>query len=360
MYLSYNMGQVNALVQSYIVPQVKEQVFGAHAFFMRQKGKTKPFPGGRDIIQPLAWRQESGGGGWWSGVDTLDTTARDPLTVARWTPKNAYASLVILREEELQVKGPTQVKNLFSTKSELVTLTMRRLLNGDLYNDGSNAKAIGGLQHALKAFTGAAPGVLPSNTYGGITRQGRYDGSGGGTQANNWWIHYGDNTAFDAGAAAGATSFNPVVPGAVMNVLGKPWAQIAINSGGKHPTMLLSNWGAWTCYHNALSLNDRYMRPQQNTDLAKAGFENLMYKNSVWVADDQAPRSSAKVEQLYFINEDAVRLYVDEELDFTWDPFRKPHNQQLRVGYLLWRGELCIVEPRACGVLSSIDCSSVS
>lgn len=350
---------VNALVQDYVAPTIEKQIFTSTAFLYRAQKNIKWFTGGRQIRHNLAWRDPQSGG-WFSGNDVLDTTKRDLLDAATFTPKNAHANITLYWEDEQAVKGPEMMQSLMETQSEIAEESMRRTIDGDLYNDGSNVKAIGGLRHALRAFTGTAPGVLPANTYGGITRQGRYDGSGGGTQTNTWWIHNGDNTAYDTAAAAGATCFNPTVQLAIAGVLGKIWAQIGINSS-KRPSMILSNWGAYTAYHNSLLLNDRSIHPpQQNNDLARMGFEHVMYKNAAWVVDEQAPRTSAKIEQIYFINEKTVRLYVDKAANFTWTGFRTPHNQMLKVGYLLWRGEICIVEPRANGVISSVDTSSVS
>lgn len=355
---SFPWNQVNALVQDYIVPNVRDQFFKSNAFYHRARGRVKRFAGGRAIVQPLAWKAEGNGGGWFSGSDVLDTTIRDPIQAAVWVAKNAYVPIAIDWEEEKQVQGPTMVRNLMETKGEIAKNTAIDLIGTDLFNDGSDAKRLTGLQYALKDFTGTAPGVLPAQTYGGIARQGRYDGSGGGTQTNNWWIHAGDNTAY-TDASGGAGGFDPLTPGQVQQVLGKMWTQINIASG-KTPSLIVSNWGSFGCYHNALSLNDRYMRPQQSSDKAMAGYSNLMYKQAVWVADERAPRSSAKVEKIYFINEDTVRLYIHQDADFAFEPFRKPHNQMARVAFILFRGELCVIEPRANGVLSSVDTSTTS
>jgi len=353
---TFPWNQVNSLVQDYIVPNVRDQFFKSNAFYYRARNRVKKFSGGRAIVQPLAWKAEGGGGGWFSGADVLDTTIRDPIQSAVWVAKNAYVPLAIDWEEEKMVQGPTMVRNLVETKGEIAKNTAIDLIGTDLFNDGTDAKRITGLQYALRDFTGAAPGVLPAQTYGGIARQGRYDGSGGGTQTNNWWIHHGDDTAYDTVAAG---NFDPLGAGKVQGVLGKIWAAVSINAG-KQPTLILSNWGCFTAYHNALSLNDRYMRPQQNSDMAKAGYDSLMYKKATWVADERAPRSSAKIEKIYFINEDTVRLYIHTDADFAYEPFRKPHNQMARVSFILWRGELCVIEPRANAVISSVDTSAVS
>lgn len=343
---SFPWNQVNSLVQDYIVPNVRDQFFLSNAFYHRARSRVKKFSGGRAIVQPLAWKAEGGGGGWFSGSDVLDTTIRDPIQSAVWVAKNAYVPIAIDWEEEKMVQGPTQVRDLMETKGEIAKNTAIDLIGTDLFNDGSDAKRITGLQYALKQGA-AADAVPPTMTYGGISRS---------STVNTWWNHNVDGVVH---SAAAGSDFDPLGAGKVQAVIGQMWTRIAI-AAGKVPTMLLSNWGTFSAYHNALSLNDRYMRPQQSSDKAMSGYNNLMYKQAVWVTDERAPRDSSKIEKLYFINEDTVRLYIHSEADFAYQPFRVPHDQMVRVAFILFRGELCVIEPRANGVISSINTTAVS
>lgn len=352
---SFPWNQANTLAQDFIIPQIRENIFVSNAFYYRARGNLKEFPGGRSIVQPLVWKPEGGGGGWFSGADKLDATIRDPIQAAQWVPKNAYVPISIDWEEEQVNAGPTKVLDLMTVKGEIARRTIVDLVGTDLFNDGTDGKRVTGLRYALRPFTGTAPGALPSQTYGGILRQGRYDGSDGGTQANNWWIHQGDNTPITLSATV-----NVLNPSGAFTGIGGMWAKIGLASG-KRPTMILSNWGSYTSFHNALVLNERYGRPMQNSDLAKAGFENVMYKNAPWVVDERAPRVGAtKLESIYLINEDTVRLVVQTGADMMYEPFRKPFDQMVRVAYILWRGELIVVEPRANGVFDQIRCDGIS
>lgn len=344
---------VNTLVGDYVVKNIQDQWSKSNAFLYRAKDRQKTFSGGRSLQVPLVWKPEGGGGQWISGAEIIDTTVRDPVQMAVFTPKTAVVPIAVTWDDEKTCQGPNQVKDLVETKGEIAKTTAIDLIGTDLFNDGSDAKRMTGLAYSLADYTGGAPGTLPSQTYGGITRAGLY---GSSTATNGFWIHQGDNTTY-TDAAAG--NFDPLTAGTVLKVIGKMWAMIRYASG-KSPSLMLGNVGGFTCYHNALSLNDRYMRPQQDTKMAEAGYENLKYKQAVWVIDERAPRTSGKVEKLYFINEDTVRLYVHTDANFAFEPFRKPHNQLARVAYILWRGEMIVVEPRANGVISSINTSASS
>lgn len=347
---SFPWNTVNTLVGDYVVKNIQDQWSKSNAFLYRAKERQKSFAGGRSIQVPLAWKPAGGGGQWISGAELIDTTVREVLQMAVFTPKTAVVPITVTWEDEKTVQGPNMVKGLVDTLAEIAKTTSIDLIGTDLFNDGSDPRRMTGLQYSMKDFTAGSPDSLTSQSYGGITRAGT---PGLSTATNGWWLHNGDATAY-TDAAGGGGGFDPLTAGQVMRVLGKMWAGIRFASG-KSPTLILSNVGSFTCYHNALSLNDRYMRPQQDTKMAEAGYDNLKYKTAVWVIDERAPRSSAKVEKIYFINEDAVRLYVHEDANFAFEDFRKAYNQLARTAYILWRGEMIVIEPRANGVISSVS-----
>lgn len=345
---SFPWNQVNVMVQDNIVPTIADQIFLSNAAFMRMKGKQKTFTGGRRIVVPLAWRTQ-GGIKWFSGTDVFAPTVRDPFQAAEFNPKNANVDLTIDWDEEMTASGPEKVMDLMEAKGEWARSTFFDGMGSDIYNDGTDPKALAGLQYALKDFTGtsAAP-VAPTMTYGGISRS---------ATLNTWFNHTGDPGPYTTGAAG--TFVGPASTGPHFQALNRAFARSKLASG-KTPTMLLSNVGSWSDVHFNLVKNERYQRPQQNSDLFKAGFENFMFRSAVWVQDEKAPRTSAAIEKVYGIYEPSLRLHVDTRANFAFEPFRKPHNQMVRTAYILWRGELIVSEPRANFVISAIDASTVS
>ena len=340
--------QANVMVQDNILPVVTDQVFLSNAALARARQKQKTFTGGRRIVAPLLWRTQ-GGIKWFSGTDVFAPTVRDPYQAAEFTPKNANVDLTIDWDEEMQVSGKNQVLDLMANKGEAARNTFADGLASDFYNDGTDPKALGGLQFALKDFTGstAAP-VAPTMTYGGISRS---------NTLNTWWNHQGDNGP--GGAAYGTGSGANPFAGDNFNALSRAFARVKLASG-KVPTLGLSNVGAYSEIHYNLVKQVTYQRPSQPTDLAKQGFETFMFRNTAFVQDEKAPRTAGRVEKLYLLYEPGCRLYVDSRADMAFEPFRKPHNQMVRTAYILWRGEWIVTEPRAQFVFSQIDASNVS
>jgi hypothetical protein len=344
---SFPWNQVNTMVQDYIIPTIADQIFLSNAMLMRMKGRTKHFTGGRRIVVPLGWRTQ-GGLRWFNGADVFSPQVRDPFQAAEFTPKNANVDLTIDWEEEMQVSGPEQVMSLMESKGEWARNTFKDGLASDMYNTGTDPKAMAGLGYALKS--GSSGFVPPTMTYGGISRS---------STANTWWNHNVDHTAYTSGSSGTFVGDGTAGGPGVFGPINRMFASIKLASG-KRPTMILSNVGSYADVHYHLVRNERYQRPQQNSDLFKAGFDNFMFRSASWVEDEKAPRTTGKVETVYFIHEPSVRLHVDSRADMAFEPFRKPHNQMVRTAYILWRGELIVSEPRANGVMSNVDTSAVS
>lgn len=338
-----NWDMVSSLAKNKHVPALKDNFFLSNALFYRMKNRQKSWSGGPLIVVPLSFAPEGGGGGWYSGSDKFDTSIRNPIKAANYFPKNAQVTLAIDTDEELAVSGPEAVLNLVDSKMKIAENTMVDLIGTNLFNAGTNAKAIGGLQLALPDNI-----VTTAQTYGGIA----CGGAAPSSDTNGWWQPNSDATAYTCGSSGSFytnTGLNP---------MSQMFARIGLRSG-KQPSVIISNWGSWTEYHNSIAKNERYDRPQQNSDLAKAGFTNLMYRNCPWVVDERAPRNSngtsSAVEKIYVIDEKALTPYVHPQRDMQFEPWRKPIDQDARVAYIFHRMELTFDERRSSGVLSNVD-----
>lgn len=339
-----NWDMVTSISRNHHIPKLKDQFFLTNALFFRWKGKLKEtITGSPMIVQPLGFAPEGGGGQWFSGNDKLDTTIRNPIKAAHFMWRMCDVAQWIDYDEELQASGPGAVLNLVAAKRKIQLRTMQDLVGTALFNAGTNAKAMTGLQFALPDNI-----VSTSQTYGGIT----CGGAAVSADANGWWQSNSEATAWTTGASG------TFLPTSANNPIGQMIGRCHLR-GGRGPTVLVSNWGTWTDYHNSIAKNERYDRPQQSTDMAKAGFTNLMYRNLPWVTDERAPRTSAGVEKLYGIDESSVHLFNDPRCDFDDQGWVKPHDQAVRGNHLFHRIEMGFDERRTSFCISNIDTSTV-
>lgn len=344
---TYNWDMVSAISRNHHLPKLKDQLFLSNALWFRWRDKLSyEITGGPKIVAPLSFSPEGGGGMFFSGNDKFDTTIRNPIKAAEYFWKNGVVSAYIDLDEELAASGPGAVLNLVASKRKIQARTAQDLFGTSIFNAGTNPKAPTGLQFALSDNI-----VSTAQTYGGIT----CGGSAPSADANGWWQHNSDATAYTCGSSG-----DFMQAGAANTPVGVMTARANLR-GGRSPSLIVSNWGAWTDYHNSLSKNERYDRPQQQTDMAKAGFTNLMYRNMPWVTDERAPRGGAStyIEKVYLIDESSLHFFVDPRLNFKDDGWVKPHDQAVRGNHLMHRFEMGFDERRTSGVISNVNTSAV-
>jgi hypothetical protein len=134
--------------------KIADNVTKNNALLMRlsQRGKMRTFSGGRLIYQELSFA-ENGNAGWYSGYDLLPVAAQDVLSAAQYDIKQAACPVIISGLEQLQNAGPEQMIDLIGGRIDVAESTMRNLVCGGLYSDGTGAggKQITGLNSAIPA-----------------------------------------------------------------------------------------------------------------------------------------------------------------------------------------------------------------
>lgn len=341
------------LTREKVIPRIKDQYFKKNVLMYRLRPKAEMYTGGTFIRQPLSFAPEGGGGQWFAGTDKFDIRVRNPFTSATFQSKNFELPIVITQDEEDTVDGPEAFITLLNAKMKVAERTVMDSIGGPtgIYNAGTNPKAITGLQYAIPDYTGGAPGVYDTTKpYGGIPQT---------TGANTWWNSRGNNTVFITGPSGGSANYvqaNNMIPWD--NML----ADQALNAG-KHASMILCNWGVFNELSAMVNSKTTWFRPQQDTDLAKHGFKNFVYRDVTVVVDEQVPRVSSdsnRPEKVYFIDESAMHLWVHTRRDFAFEGWRKALDQALRVAYIWFRGELTFDERRSSGVHSIVRTAATS
>lgn len=131
---------------------------------MKQRGKQKPVSGGRTIVEPIEYAENSTFKRY-SGYETLDISPSDVLTAAEYEFKQAAVAVSISGLEMLQNSGKEAILDLLESRVENAIRTMTNNIGSDIYSDGTadGGKQIGGLQLLVAD-------VPTSGTVGGIDR----------------------------------------------------------------------------------------------------------------------------------------------------------------------------------------------
>lgn len=298
--------QVSGITEKKFMPKLYDNVFDSNPLLQRMKKKSyKKLDGGTSIMIPLNYAQTASSG-WYTGSDTLSTSDNEAITAAEYAWKQLYANVAITRRDELMNSGDAQKVDLVKSKMQIAEKTMADLLGTGVYNAGSTANAIIGLQ----AIIGT------SNTVGGISQT-----------TYTWWAGQLDSSTTAFSIAALQTQFN------------------AATIDNESPTVIMSTRANYNRYYGQLQPQQRFM----DDATAKGGFSSLMFNGVPFIADSHCPANN-----IILLNENQIHLCVHKDEDMRFSGFQKPENQNVRLGQIFWMGALGSSNNRLHARLSAI------
>lgn len=270
---------------------------------LQQRGKMKPFSGGRLIYEELSFA-ENGNAGWYSGYDLLPVAAQDVLSAAQFDIRQAACPVVISGLELLQNAGPEQMIDLLSQRIDVAESTMRNLVAGGIYSDGTGAggKEVTGLNAMI-------PVDPTSGTYGGINRS-----------TWNFWRSKIEDVASTANIQ---TSFNNM------------WSSLI--RGADRPDLIVVDNVVWGAYVASLQAQQRFTSASEGN----LGFPSLKYMDADIVLDGGiggfCPPGTA-----FFLNTDYLKFRPHSARNFVPLSPNKRYsiNQDAEVQILAWAGNL--------------------
>lgn len=214
---------------------------------LQQRGKSRPFSGGRLIYEELSFA-ENGNAGFYSGYDLLPVAAQDVISAAQFDIKQAACPVTISGLEMLQNAGPEQMIDLISARLDVAEDTMKNLICGGLYSDGL---AYGGKQ--IVGLNAAVPLSPNTGTYGGIDRA--------------TWTFWRSKLTDVA---------NTTTIQANMNTL---WSSLV--RGTDAPDLILMDNVTWAAYTASLQAQQRFT----DATVGNLGFPSLKYMGTDVVLD---------------------------------------------------------------------------
>lgn len=281
---------------------------------LRRKGKVKPADGGRTIVQELEISLNPNGG-WYAGLDTLNTNVHEPFSAAEYDWKQAYVPAVWSGLEMLQNQGELAMINLVASRVKNSEKSLVDLVAQAAYSDGTS---FGGKQlHGLGLFVVTSP---TTGSVGGIDRA-----------TNSFWQNQiATVTNITPNIAASAPS-NYLV---ALNGL-----SIDCTRGADRPDLYVADKNHYKAYMESLQPIQRIT----NTDMAGYGFTALKYYGVGGNADFVLDNGYCPDNTTFALNTDYLYLRPHPERDFK--PFggdRIPVNQDGTVRFVGFTGNLCM------------------
>lgn len=282
---------------------------------VKEKGKARPFSGGREIYQELRYAQNQSFM-WYSGAELLNVSLNDTMTAARFPIKQANIAVMITGLEQLQNASEEQMIDLISARVDTAEDTFWNQMSAAVYSDGTafSGKQIGGL--ALLVSKTPTSGVV-----GGIDRS-----------ANVWWRNVSVNGNTD--------SRGLVTQSNIQSYMNSTAIQLKRNSDGIDLIVTDNNY--YLAYLNSLQAIQRI----SDDKMAGAGFTSLKYFGAGKAVDvilDGGKNGQIPANTMYFLNSDYFFYKPHSARNFkVYGGDRTNVNQDAIVRLYGWAGNMTL------------------
>lgn len=301
---------------------------------LKERGKAKPFSGGRTIVQEISYAQ-NGTYKRYSGYEVLNISPSDVFTAAEFPIRQSAVAVSISGLEMLQNNGKEAVIDLLESRIENAEQTFLNGLAADVYSDGTATGQITGLQ----ALVSSTP---TSGTIGGIDRA-----------AWAFWQNIAYSAVTDGGAAATA--------GNIQTYMNRVALQLVRGNDGCD--LIVSDTNYYRLYLESMQAIQRVT----DEKMAGAGFTGLKYYGAGrsidvvldggfqgYSSDTNPSEGGAPTNTMYFLNCNYLHYRPHRDRNMVpLDPDRFSVNQDAMVKLIGWAGNMTISNSRLQGVLTA-------
>jgi len=319
-------GRLTSITRTKVMPFVVNQVSEDYPLLKRFLTKGEKKSGGSRIEQPITYKYKTQGG-WYSGIEVLNTALENTRTRAYWDWKQLYEPLVFDNMEIFKNSGGEDIKivDLMKQEAQEVRESLRNNFATSLYSDGTgdDNKELTGLDAAIDDGTNVT-------IYGGITI-GNY----------SWW-------------AAQYTAVSAAISWAAVATMYDSCA-----SGTDAPSIGVTTPAIWTDFEALLEPNVRYNFQANGYPKFDGGIQDAVLFRGMKIISDEYCTSG----EMNFINDRYMKFviaskhpkYATDANGFTTTDLKEPSDQDGQVGFLLWWGNLTNSRPNRNGRLVSIS-----
>lgn len=245
-----------------------------------------------------------------SGYDVFDTSSQDTALTLVYPMVNKGGTLTISWEEEREVAdNKHRIFDLLKHRRSNLIKTAMKKYSQDLFAAAQAADKI----------TTFAVGIDSTGTLGGLSQA---------TDAD--WASY--ETASGSFSDQGLSDMRDLYNDLWLN--------------GCMPDTIITSQTVYQYYENEVDPDVRYSKAQ---GVGGRGFKSLEFKGVPITPD---PNATSDV--IYMMDSENVKLYVDSDGNFSFDPFVKPSDQKARTATFACRMQLVIDRRKSTGKMTSI------
>jgi len=295
-----NFDEILTTTLNNYVPKMVDNIFSARPLFyaLTNSSTMRTVSGGAKIVVPIIYGANSTAKSY-AGTEAIDVTAQTGITAAEYDWGQYAATVTINGIEEAKNNGEAQIIDLLEGKIFQTQESIIENMNTMFHSDGTTkATDWNGLENIVN------DSALTANALGGIDPS---------VTGNTFWKSQATTTTGALTLAKLATRYN------------------SVSVGNDQPTIIISKADDYESYEALLTSNIRYT----DTDMADAGFQNLMYKGAPWTFD------AANVDGvIYMLNTKYLQLVRHSDTWFKPTPFVRTNTVDAVYSQILCYGQL--------------------
>ena len=282
--------EVNALIASTlpkIAPAIADNVFNATPFlwFMRQKGRVKPWDGGESIEEPIMYDKNPYARAY-TNYEVMDAGPPQGIGTSVWSMAHYRVPIMYSRNSAAANSGQAQVLSLIQSLRQQAELSLVDAINTDFTDeissqDSTKINSIFFVVEAnAKGSQSFAPGGISKSTY-------------------SWWRNQ-----------------YRVLSSTNQGIL-KNLRQIYVDcaNGNDTPDLAVCDDMTYVNLETKIAENQRFV----NEDAARVGFENFTYKGMTIFYDKALPNDDGDGSgdgSMFLVNTKYLKLYIGTDANF--------------------------------------------
>tara|TARA_A100001037_G_C15063667_1_gene595991 strand:+ start:24 stop:1010 length:987 start_codon:yes stop_codon:yes gene_type:complete len=323
-----NFDEILSTTLKNYIPRLTDNIFSARPlFYALTNGQTmRTVSGGAKIVVPIIYGTNSTADHY-AGTETIATTAQTGISAAEYSWGQYAATVTINGLEEAQNNGEAQIIDLLEGKIFQTQETIIENMNTMFYADGptaagtANATRWNGLEQIVDGSTAVG------NALGGIDPN---------VAGDEWW-------ASQETASGGVAALTVAMMATMYN---------DCSNGNDQPTIIITSQQGYEKYESLLTSQIRYT----DTDMADAGFQNLMFKGAPITFDGAISTGTvaAGSQPMYFLNTKYLQLVRHSDVWFKATPFVRPIDKDAVFSQILAYGQLTCSNRARQGVLTGL------
>jgi len=321
-----NFDEILSTTLKNYIPRLTDNIFSARPlFYALTNGQTmRTVSGGAKIVVPIIYGTNSTADHY-AGSETIATTAQTGISAAEYSWGQYAATVTINGLEEAQNNGEAQIIDLLEGKIFQTQETIIENMNTMFYSTGPGAGAAATQWNGLEQIVDGS--VLTANTLAGIDPSVAGDDFWASQEATGTGV--ANLTVADM-----ATMYNDC------------------SNGNDQPTIIITSQQGYEKYESLLTSNIRYT----DTDMADAGFQNLMFKGAPITFDGAISTGTvaAGSQPMYFLNTKYLQLVRHSDVWFKATPFVRPIDKDAVFSQILAYGQLTCSNRARQGVITSL------